>query len=303
MQRKARRKTINPEFYIGYADDNESIEDIMQKFSYLDQIQAKNKENDNLTNDQFEDLYRKTANFKPDAIFVEHTEYSSYEDEDDAISVHSEDLRLQPVKRLKRGRPRLEADPAELAELESRFKRVKSYIQDPDAPLYVKLPNPIPRSWAKIIRPLGFDIKPMSCECKVIKADFSTFDFTNLGSDYQVCYMDPPLVNENESKLPGQLYISELAKYPIPAFVKSGFIFIWVKKQFTAKLLKIVENWGYRYIENIAWIKQNVDGSIAQEPSRLLNKSKTTCYVFRNVLIDLNFRTEISKSSINEMQM
>jgi MT-A70 len=286
MKRKTRKKAVNPEFYIGYADDNESIDDIMQKFSYLDEIQAKNKENDSLTCDQIEDLYRKTANYKPDDVLYDQVNCSSYED-DDAISLHSDENPIQ-IKRLKRGRPRIERerDPKELAQLQSRYQRVKPHTADPDAPLFIKLPNPIPRSWAQIILPFNDFNTPLRNECKVIKANMSDFDLSSLGSDFQVCYMDPPLVEDNDNPSPGQLSISAFAKYPIPSLVKSGFLFIWAEKQFTAQLLKIVDNWGYRYIENIAWIKKSMDNSIYREPSTFFNKSKTTCYVFRNVTLN-----------------
>ncbi|KAJ3007329.1 hypothetical protein HKX48_009188 [Thoreauomyces humboldtii] len=152
---------------------------------------------------------------------------------------------------------------------------------DPRLPTYVRIPPvPVPRAWVKIIEPY----KPPRKEvvgCRYHKGDILKFHLPSLGNRFQVVHMDPPLLLPNEPLTPGKITIDELASLDIPSIIPCGFLFVWAEKELTPHILRITQSWGFRYVENFAWIKRERDNRIAQQPARYFNKSKTTCFIFR----------------------
>lgn len=71
------------------------------------------------------------------------------------------------------------------------------------------------------------------------------------------------------------------AKLDIPSIMPCGFLFIWVEKELTPQILKIGQAWGFRYVENFAWIKREKNNKIARQAYRYFNRSKTTCLILR----------------------
>lgn len=67
--------------------------------------------------------------------------------------------------------------------------------------------------------------------------------------------------------------------------MEKGFIFIWTEKELTPSVLKMGRKWGFRYVENIAWIKLKNNNTIAREKSKYVCKSKNTCLILRKELV------------------
>jgi N6-adenosine-specific RNA methylase IME4 len=96
--------------------------------------------------------------------------------------------------------------------------------------------------------------------------------------------MDPPLAETD--KKPGQITFDEFASLEIPNLIKCGFLFIWTEKEYTHRMLNLTQKWGFRYVENFVWIKKNINNTIAEAPSKYFKKSKSTCLIFRNVILN-----------------
>ena len=67
----------------------------------------------------------------------------------------------------------------------------------------------------------------------------------------------------------------------MPSIIDFGFLFIWCEKELTAQVLKLASSWDFRYVENFTWVKKNLDNRISVQPSRYINRSKSTCLIFR----------------------
>ncbi|KAJ3152053.1 hypothetical protein HDU89_001700 [Geranomyces variabilis] len=152
---------------------------------------------------------------------------------------------------------------------------------DPRLPTYVRIPPvPVPKAWVKVIRP--YAPPPLHMEgCRYQEEDILTMDLKSLGSRFQVVHMDPPLLLPGEPSCPGKISVQQLSNLDIPSIIPCGFLFIWAEKELTPHVLRATEGWGFRYVENFAWIKRERNNQIARQPSRYFNKSKTTCFIFR----------------------
>lgn len=73
----------------------------------------------------------------------------------------------------------------------------------------------------------------------------------------------------------------------------NGFIFIWTEKELTPHVIKMGHKWGFRYVENLAWIKLNNDNTIARQKYKYVSKSRCTCLILRREMVCI---LEFSKS-------
>ncbi|TPX62081.1 hypothetical protein PhCBS80983_g00734 [Powellomyces hirtus] len=152
---------------------------------------------------------------------------------------------------------------------------------DPTLPTYVRIPPvPIPRAWVKFIAPYSAP-NPKLEGCRYHEQDVLTFNLKSLGNRFQAVHMDPPLLLPGEESTPGKISVDQLSKLDIPSIIPCGFLFIWAEKELTPHILRVTHAWGFRYVENFAWIKRERNNRIAQQASRYFNKSKMTCFIFR----------------------
>jgi hypothetical protein len=159
-------------------------------------------------------------------------------------------------------------------------KRVQ--VVDPDLPTYIRIPAaPLSRAWARFIKPLK---SPDLEYSRPVYGDVMNLPLEVLGNQYQAVYIDPPLLLPGQDPKPGYITMEQFSKIAIPRLVQSGFIFIWTEKELTGQMLQLMVRWNFRYVENIAWIKKNINNTIHQSPYKYFNKSKSTCLIFRNVL-------------------
>ncbi|KAG2185000.1 hypothetical protein INT43_000913 [Umbelopsis isabellina] len=155
---------------------------------------------------------------------------------------------------------------------------------DPSLPTYVKIPGePIPRSWVHTIlnMPSPSDSVISSIGQKYCKKNILNMDLTELGTNFQAIYMDPPLLLPGEEPTPGKISIEQLASLDIPSIVPKGFLFIWLEKEWLPDIVRMCEKWQFKYVENFCWIKKNLNNQIAKKPYTYFNKSKLSLLIFR----------------------
>ncbi|SAM09248.1 hypothetical protein [Absidia glauca] len=156
---------------------------------------------------------------------------------------------------------------------------------DPSLPTYIRLPgNPIPRSWAFTImkmQPLQQDLPPLPGSRTLQVPSILDADLTTFGNDYAAVYMDPPLLLPGEEPSPGKISFEEFSKIKVNKIIKSGFVFMWIEKEWLREIIRVTKEWGFKYVENFCWIKKNVNNRIALQPGKLFNKSKLSLLIFR----------------------
>jgi hypothetical protein len=143
---------------------------------------------------------------------------------------------------------------------------------DPSVPSYVRLPpNPMPTSWVKRIVPLSTSSSPSIHRVdSILNVNLNAL----LGNGPLKCVlMDPPL---------DKISVKQWAKLRLLDILPFGFLFLWVEKEFIRQVLQEAEaQWGFRYVENFVWVKQNSNNTIAKQPSQYFAKSKLTCLILR----------------------
>ncbi|KAJ3394438.1 hypothetical protein HDU84_008434 [Entophlyctis sp. JEL0112] len=318
----------SPAWYVGYADDSESIASIMRKFEQLDdfkrEVSGKFKSSAStareeididgpstanidgqLGEQELEELFRRTSRapiqqfFNPNIVcqdfgddwedwdeeYADDSNYSGQDDDHELDTEIERPLSASGPKKRKFENFGLSDRPSD------KIKDFKAVV--------------VPRRFAS---GLG---SSSHVSVKTQTGPKETNSFTNtvsiatlMGSsisidfydkhgmkllkerlcDPIVVYMNPPLVQQSNISS-SDVTIGEFANIKIPSVISSGYIFIWVEKEFTPSILKIAESWGFRYVENFAWIKWNKWHRIAAEPTKaIFKKSKATCLIFRKAI-------------------
>jgi hypothetical protein len=299
---------ISASWYVGYAEDDESIEAIMKKFEELDQLQKEVQQTPDqesvLNESQLEELFKRTSAFTVksaaldtdiDPLDVLKYEYGIIDeefDEQNDYELADDDFWDAFLGK----KPKKDKKPREKMSMLQRYKMQNVRMQDkmgnyfifkkrvpvvdPNVPTYVRVPPPpLSRSWARIIKPLTH------LECKFsnsFETNLLDFDFSQLGKGFQAVYMDPPLLLPGQPTTPGYITMEQFSQLEIPKLITSGFMFVWTEKELTGAMLQVMSSWGFRYVENIAWIKKNLNNTISSSPYTYFNKSKATCLIFRN---------------------
>ena len=70
-----------------------------------------------------------------------------------------------------------------------------------------------------------------------------------------------------------------IEKIPVNILQKEGLIFIWVINAKYALTVKMMNNWGYKVVDEIVWIKKTVTGKIAKGHGFYLQHAKETCLI------------------------
>ncbi|KAF9405081.1 hypothetical protein BGZ94_003769 [Podila epigama] len=158
----------------------------------------------------------------------------------------------------------------------------KISAMDPSLPTYIRIPPvPIPRSWIHPIKSLEAPETTVPGTRYEETDNILGMDLKQFGTDYQVVYMDPPLLRAGQEAGPNKITIEQLATLDIGSIMSKGFLFVWIEKEFLPEIVQIAEQWQFRYVENFCWIKRNVNNVIAREPSPYFNSSKLSCLIFR----------------------
>ncbi|KAI9226676.1 MAG: hypothetical protein DHS80DRAFT_32484 [Piptocephalis tieghemiana] len=162
----------------------------------------------------------------------------------------------------------------------------KTNILDPSLPTYSRIPPPpIPIGWARRIVPLEEQSSLTSPPgSKVISTPrILSLDFDQLPRAYQAIYADPPLLLDGEPEHPCKMSLEDFAKLPLASHVKAGgFLFVWTPKSLISRMLKVTSAWGFRYVENICWVKLDAAHQrIHDGLSTVIGESKMTLLILR----------------------
>ncbi|KAF9582096.1 hypothetical protein BGW38_000651, partial [Lunasporangiospora selenospora] len=135
----------------------------------------------------------------------------------------------------------------------------------------------------------GMDLEEFEAPewCVPIKANVMTYDWDNLAAECQfdVILMDPPWQLATHAPTRGvaiayqQLPDICIEDLPVPKLSSNGFIFIWVINNKYAKAFDLMRKWGYRYVDDITWVKQTVNRRMAKGHGYYLQHAKETCLV------------------------
>mmetsp|Transcript_10924 Transcript_10924/g.27607 ORF Transcript_10924/g.27607 Transcript_10924/m.27607 type:complete len:340 (+) Transcript_10924:54-1073(+) len=220
-----------------------------------------------------------------------------FHDEDDVSDEEFWDVKKKRKNLSKGKRPSKAAKKSEpiyfLQELQSPDgftyavrKKVKSK-PNLDAPAYVRVPpDPLPISWARLLHgPRGEAEQPVP-GCSRYAADVLNCNLASIAppGGFHAILMDPPLKSAYPSDHSGEHTITpeQLAKLKISSHVMpKGFIFCWVEKEHIQPLFKVMDQWGFSYVESFAWVQQTVYNKLLQRSYCYFNKSKLTLLIFR----------------------
>ncbi|KAJ1730358.1 hypothetical protein LPJ72_004515 [Coemansia sp. Benny D160-2] len=120
-----------------------------------------------------------------------------------------------------------------------------------------------------------------------IRANVMNFEWERLARacQFDVILMDPPWQLASQAPTRGvaiayqQLPDVCIESLPIQILQKSGFIFIWVINNKYTKAFRLMRQWGYTYVDDIAWVKQTVNRRMAKGHGYYLQHAKETCLV------------------------
>ncbi|KAI9485429.1 MAG: hypothetical protein EXX96DRAFT_533779 [Benjaminiella poitrasii] len=347
----SQRPKVSNAHYVGYVEDEESVEAIMKKFEELERIQKEfstlqvNNEstvdqdvqmteiaeepvdNAQLTEEQLEEVFKRTSAFTVktvtidtgdfedlDALELWQIEYKDgsttefYEaDEYHYVDDSFWDEEFGSNERPRKGRhgrparqPTQRRGGVDRESIIAKYKVMQIQVQDrngnyftikkrvsnmdPSLPTYVKIPaRPISLSWAHSIKPLNTIQSPsIPSGSNYHEVDnITSIDLTQYGTNFSAVYIDPPLLLPGEEPSPGKITIEEFANLNVSSIVQSGFLFIWVEKEWIQKLVSITAKWGFKYVENFCWIKKNINNQINKSQYAYFNKSKLSLLIFR----------------------
>lgn len=107
----------------------------------------------------------------------------------------------------------------------------------------------------------------------------------NGGRMFDVITCDPPwqLSSANPTRGVAIAYSTlkdqEILQIPFDKLQKDGYLFIWVINAKYRFALSLFEKFGYRLVDEIAWVKQTVNGKIAKGHGFYLQHAKETCLI------------------------
>ena len=71
----------------------------------------------------------------------------------------------------------------------------------------------------------------------------------------------------------------QILDIPFEKLQTDGFLFIWVINAKYRFALEMMEHFGYKLVDEIAWVKQTVNGKIAKGHGYYLQHAKETCLI------------------------
>jgi N6-adenosine-specific RNA methylase IME4 len=324
-KRKSNETHKNPtvSLWLGYVEDEETTEMIMKKFEKLEEYEKKIINSDNLIHEpdiniienriidemeeshldehQLEKLFHETSSFSIDnlnnsdsnriTISDEENEYLNEIEKisDEEYSENSQFKKKKKKKKEKTFKPKI-VDPFKSNEITEFKHPIKKKVRliDPLIPIFIRLPNlPIPRSWAKTVKPY-VDIKDIPIPINSIYIELEShleFDITSFGTmKFQAILVDPPwnLSEEITSLQNNNLILPEELTYlHLDKLIDTGLLFIWVEKELIHRVIKTLAKKKFIYIENLVWIKQTPANQQIFESYTYFKKSKYSLLIFK----------------------
>ena len=85
---------------------------------------------------------------------------------------------------------------------------------------------------------------------------------------------------------------------PFDKIQTDGFLFIWVINAKYRMAIDMMEQYGYKLVDEISWVKQTVNGKIAKGHGYYLQHAKETCLVGMKGNVDGKARFNIESDVI-----
>lgn len=151
-------------------------------------------------------------------------------------------------------------------------------------PTIVKIPPKISMALARTIR----NYRDPATQCKrssYWEGHLENFQFKPEGNRWAAILLDPPWGQGH-----GQITPKALQALNFHQLITNGFIFIWIEKELTMEIAEICTAWGFKYVENVVWMKQRIDFEPHIESSTYFNKRKMTLHIWRKGGKDLDLR-------------
>ena len=115
-------------------------------------------------------------------------------------------------------------------------------------------------------------------DCVPINADVRTFDFQKLidcqlevkKKLFDVIMMDPPWQLSGATPTRGVTISYEalsdqaIKHLPLAKLQKSGLLFLWTINAKYRTSLQLLDDWGYKFVDEIAWVKKTCNNKIAK---------------------------------------
>lgn len=205
----------------------------------------------------------------------------------------------------------------------------KLRLRAPDEPLYVRVPLPLPSSWAGSIRSLhaidrddrlGTTREPrvdqasrMTCNARVnLAADVLALDYDALQREHGSFlvlminvpwHLDKPEwagFNSDSSRCSTRrIAVEQFVALDFFAAVPEGFVFVWVEKEYLAEIVLHMERHQFVYVENFVWVKLLPNGEPYRGASPMFAKTKASMLLFRKG--DIVMRHQRSSDTVLEI--
>lgn len=148
--------------------------------------------------------------------------------------------------------------------------------------------------------------------CIPLSVNVTNFNFDLLaesqmksgGRLFDVITIDPPwqLSSANPTRGVAIAYSTlndkEIMDIPFNKFQSDGFLFIWVINAKYRMAIDMMNKYGYKLVDEIAWVKQTVNGKIAKGHGYYLQHAKETCLVGMKGNVDGKARFNIESDVI-----
>ncbi|KAJ2778437.1 hypothetical protein H4R18_004597 [Coemansia javaensis] len=139
-----------------------------------------------------------------------------------------------------------------------------------------------------------------------IRANVMNFEWEKLAAacQFDVILMDPPWQLASQAPTRGvaiayqQLPDVCIESLPIHLLQTSGFIFIWVINNKYTRAFQLMKQWGYTYVDDVAWVKQTVNRRMAKGHGYYLQHAKETCLVGKKGADPPNLRRSVASDVI-----
>ncbi|KAI9597827.1 hypothetical protein BDF19DRAFT_420703 [Syncephalis fuscata] len=182
---------------------------------------------------------------------------------------------------------------------QGNYHLVKKKYYRPKLPTYIRIPKPIPATWAHRIITLEEYEQSVSDGYRYHQVS-NVLDVNTdmLGNGYHAIYMDPPLLLPNEPATPGKLTVEQFSTLKVEQLIRYGFLFIWAEKELLAQVVRVAMKWGFKYVENFCWIKKTPDNRIVKQSSAHFARSKATLLIFRKEGGEIDLRHQRSPDCV-----
>jgi hypothetical protein len=174
----------------------------------------------------------------------------------------------------------------------------KKKVVDPRAPNVLKLPNwPIPVSWGRVVKQFTPEEtlvaeKMALPDCAQHTLPILNSDLTQLGTDFLAVHCNPPWAVPL-SPDSGKVTVEQIATIPFQKLAPYGFVFMWIEKENLSAVCDVMSAKQFVYVENLTWVQQRPNNTIANSNAEHLCRSHRTMLMFRRCVKQFPLAKEV----------